>query len=48
MKIFSIAMICAGLLMSGSVFFNYAPEGNGHVDVATFAAPEGNEHVDVS
>ncbi len=48
MKTFKFALIGTALLMSGAAFANYAPEGNGHVDVASYAAPEGNGHADVA
>ena len=42
MKTLSIALFGASLLVSGAAFANYAPEGNGNVSTASYAAPEGN------
>jgi hypothetical protein len=42
MKLLSIALLGSGLLMSGAALANYLPEGNGHIDTASYAAPEGN------
>jgi hypothetical protein len=45
MKILSIALLGSSLLMSGAAVANYIPEGNGHLDTASYAAPEGNGNV---
>ncbi len=46
MKILSIALLGSSLLMSGVAFANNIPEGNGHIDTASYVAPEGNGHID--
>ena len=46
MKILSIALLGSALLVSGAAFASYLPEGNGHIDTASYTAPEGNGHVD--
>ena len=48
MKILSIALLGSSLLMSGAAFANYIPEGNGHLDTASYAAPEGNGNVNTA
>jgi hypothetical protein len=48
MKTLKFALIGSALLMSGAAFANYAPEGNGHVDVSSYVAPEGNGHADIA
>ena len=48
MKILSIALLAAGLLMSGAIFANSLPEGNGNVNTASYAAPEGNGNVNTA
>ncbi|WOJ89195.1 hypothetical protein RZS28_15505 [Methylocapsa polymorpha] len=44
MNILKTALLSAALLLSGAAFVSVAaaPEGNGHVDTASYAAPEGN------
>jgi len=45
MKLLSIALFGASLLISGAAFADYLPEGNGNINAASYAAPEGNGNV---
>jgi hypothetical protein len=45
MTIVKLGLIASALLLSGAAFASYAPEGNGHVDIASYAAPEGPANV---
>ena len=48
MTIFKLALVASAMLLSGAAFASYAPEGNGHVDIASYAAPECTGHVDTA
>ena len=48
MTIFKLALVASAMLLSRAAFAFYAPEGNGHVDIASYAAPEGTGHVDTA
>ena len=48
MTIFKLALVASAMLLSGAAFASYAPEGNGHVDIASYAHPEGTGHVDTA
>jgi hypothetical protein len=48
MTIFKLALVASAMLISGVAFASSAPEGNGHVDIASYAAPEGTDHVDTA
>jgi hypothetical protein len=48
MKTLKIALLSAALLSSGAAYATLVPEGNGHFDIASYAAPEGNGHIDVA
>jgi hypothetical protein len=45
MTIFKLVLVASALLMCGAAFASYAPEGNGHVDIASCTCPEGTGHV---
>jgi hypothetical protein len=47
MNILKIALLSSALAFSGGAIAGAAtaPEGNGHIDTASYAAPEGTGHV---